>query len=348
MARQVGKIGIGLAVAIVLSASLHLPGFASDREAYKENLLTWGKDLDGPGVDIGWMGAAGLYITDGETALLIDPFVSRESLWHGVFGLPVEPDVGLVSLWKDELGIDRVEGIIVTHSHHDHSMDAGEFQKATGGQVLGSASTALIAAGSVYYETPTSPDAGRCTTGPAVPPLVVQTRKAYSCGNFEVTFLRGTHGRQPVVGVPYPGIVEQKLIPPQPFSAYRLGQVYAVVVEHRTLGTILHVGSAGQLLEEIPDLTGDVVAVLGVNYGSKDSTRTYIKNTARAAKAGMVAAFHFDSIFAKLDPTAPEIEILPHFRLSRFLRIAKEQMGDAEVVTLPLAELRRVLPIPGK
>ena len=60
------------------------------RAAYRERLLPAG--AGGPGaIRVTWLGTAGLMVADGDTSLLIDPFVSRYGLATVGLGRPLRP-----------------------------------------------------------------------------------------------------------------------------------------------------------------------------------------------------------------------------------------------------------------
>jgi L-ascorbate metabolism protein UlaG (beta-lactamase superfamily) len=86
--------------------------------------------LDAPkGLRLRWLGAAGFEISDDQTAILIDPFVSRPDFLQAL--------VPLIKLKIDTEAVDRyvldpmkasgifhnLRAILVSHPHHDHAED---------------------------------------------------------------------------------------------------------------------------------------------------------------------------------------------------------------------------------
>ena len=83
-----------------------------------------------------YLGVAGWQLeADGHT-LLLDPYFSRPDL-DG----PVVPDAAAIAARTPP----RVDAILIGHSHVDHLLDAPTIARATGAQLIGSASTAAVA-----------------------------------------------------------------------------------------------------------------------------------------------------------------------------------------------------------
>ena len=83
-----------------------------------------------------YLGVAGWQLeADGHT-LLLDPYFSRPDL-DG----PIVPDAAAIAARTPA----RVDAILIGHSHVDHLLDAPTIARATGAQLIGSASTAAVA-----------------------------------------------------------------------------------------------------------------------------------------------------------------------------------------------------------
>ncbi len=83
-----------------------------------------------------YLGVAGWQLeADGHT-ILIDPYLSRPDLDQ-----PIVPDPAAIAAHTPA----RVDAILIGHSHVDHVLDAPAIARATGAQLVGSATTAAIA-----------------------------------------------------------------------------------------------------------------------------------------------------------------------------------------------------------
>jgi L-ascorbate metabolism protein UlaG (beta-lactamase superfamily) len=104
-------------------------------------------------------GAAGWSITDGETVVLLDPYLSRVRFQGRRYGptdaTAIEGDPRPVVRMSDpavsdaafiDRHIPRADYILVSHSHFNHAMDISYIARKTGAVIIGTESTCNIAA----------------------------------------------------------------------------------------------------------------------------------------------------------------------------------------------------------
>ena len=81
-----------------------------------------------PGLKIRWLGTAGFEISDDETTILIDPFVSRPTVAKAVFKeLPIDTsavDRYVLGPIERSGGLKKIKAILISHTHYDHVQDA--------------------------------------------------------------------------------------------------------------------------------------------------------------------------------------------------------------------------------
>lgn len=239
-----------------------------------------------------WLGVTTLLFDDGETQILIDGFISRPSLLDGLLRRPVDSDAATINSAMHEFGMRRLAAIVPVHSHFDHAMDVGAVAKRSKATVIGSESTANIARGSGVPEDQV---------------LVAEPGEAYEFGAFRVTLLPSRHAPIGWRGaIPFPGTVDEPLVPPQPISAWREGGSYAIVVEHPQ-GTSLVQASSGFVEDALLDINVDF-AFLGVygltSLGTEYAERYWQAMVTQTGAQG-VLPMHFD------DFTQPFGEIVP-------------------------------------
>lgn len=268
----------------------------------------------GQGIDVVWLGNAGVLITDLETGLLIDPFVSRHSMFRVASGmrLPVRHD--LIEVWMSRLSGFPFNAVIVSHSHYDHAMDAPYFAAAARVSLVGTASTSNI---------------GR---GAGLPPDLISVVGNGDCiqvGRFRVTFRESLHGPALFGRVPFPGQVEKPIVPPAPVGAYRLGGVFGIVIEH-PFGTIVHHGSAGHIDGMYDGCRADTL-MLGL--AGRADTDSYLAATADKLGAPRIIPIHFDDMFSPVDGP---FRFLPRVRFGEFMRVIKKTRPGVLVETMPV------------
>ena len=83
-----------------------------------------------------YLGVAGWQLEAGGRTLLFDPYFSRPDLSG-----PIVPDAAAIAARTPA----KVDAILIGHSHVDHLLDAPSIARATGAQLIGSASTAAVA-----------------------------------------------------------------------------------------------------------------------------------------------------------------------------------------------------------
>ena len=72
-----------------------------------------------PGLRIRWLGTFGYEISDAQTTILIDPFISRPKLTELL--KPIVIDTSAVQRYLlSTIDLDKLAAILVTHSHYDH------------------------------------------------------------------------------------------------------------------------------------------------------------------------------------------------------------------------------------
>lgn len=233
-------------------------------------------------VRVVWMGTAGLFVTDGETGIYIDPFVSRYGLFKVGFGFGLNPDHGLIEKWITITGGARASAVLVGHSHYDHAMDAPYFAARTGAVIVGSESTANVALGAGLPEEKIR---------------VITDGDRMTIGRFTATFIRSVHSPAIFGRIPWQGEIVDPLRPPAPASAYREGGTYAIVLAHPK-GTLLHYGSAGIKPDIFDNISADTVFL---SLGGRKDTPSLLTRVVAPVNAVRVIPIHFDNFFAPLD-----------------------------------------------
>jgi L-ascorbate metabolism protein UlaG (beta-lactamase superfamily) len=272
-----------------------------------------------------WMGAAGVLISDSNTSILIDPYVSRFGLFKIALGLPLRPDVETIKKWIARLGLQksRLQTVIVSHSHFDHCLDAPFFALETDAVLMGSESTLNVGRGAGLAEKNLK---------------IVKPEQTIKVGTFTLKFIESAHGPVFLGRVPYPGIIDKPLFPPCPAKNYKLGKTFSILISHPS-GTIMHHGSAGFIPGMYEGTKADVV-LLGI--AGRGDTRKYLKNVPLKLGARIVIPIHFDNFFIPLER---KIKNLPGLRLREFLSVAKNNCSGFELKILPIGKKMAILPL---
>jgi L-ascorbate metabolism protein UlaG (beta-lactamase superfamily) len=269
-----------------------------------------------------FLGTAGFLLDDGETQLLIDPFVSCPTLPHVAVNKPIQPDRAAIAAWVDRLEARRVAAVMVTHSHYDHAMDAPAFAELCDAPLLGSSSTAMI---------------GRGSGLPAQRTAVVSPGSMHRFGAFEVHFLPSVHGPCPIGDPPHRGHVTEPLVPPAHHAAWKHGDVWVLWVRHPQ-GSFIHQGTADTLPETLQGVQADLAMSCLV---WRRSTQDVLERTVDAVGATRLIPLHADDMFRR--PSAG-FSPMPGVDLAGFFADMARLRPDLPIDTLPLGEARPLFP----
>lgn len=271
-----------------------------------------------------WLGTAGIFITDGKTGILIDPYVSRFGMGQVAFRLPLKPDRTLVRKWVEKLGRENITAVIVSHSHFDHVADAPYFAVEAAAPLIGTASTLNVGRGAGMAESKL---------------IEMKPGRVMSFGDFTVSFMESAHGL--VMGrLPYPGTIDKPLVPPVAAGEYKLGGVFALLITHPA-GTILHHGSAG-FQPGMYDGNAADADVLLLGIGGRGDTDTYLENVALKSRARLVIPVHLDNFFKPLDAG---LSFLPLVKFSEFCEKAEKHRAAFTLRTVPFCQEITILPM---
>lgn len=282
-------------------------------EAYRQRPAT-GDD----GLTAWFLGTSSLLVSDGQTWLLGDGFVSRPGLFRFARGR-IAPDEARIQAAIDRLGVGPLAAVFCAHSHYDHALDAPVWARRTGADLVGSASTANLGRGMGVPETALR---------------TVTDGQTLHYGQFGLTFVHSRHSP----GDRYPGVIDRPFTPPARAGAWRSDTSYSVLVSHPRGRILLH-ASANWQPGALRDHRADVV-YLGIGELGKlpdEFVTTYWNEVVRTTGARRVILIHWDDFFRSLDrPLRPMPYALDdlHATMDRLLPLAD---GDGVEILLPVA-----------
>jgi L-ascorbate metabolism protein UlaG (beta-lactamase superfamily) len=262
-----------------------------------------------------WFGVTAVLIRDGEHAVLIDPFFTRPpGLLNLALNQPITPDEARIEAWLRRAGVDRLDAVLVSHSHYDHAMDAGVVARLTGATLLGSDSTAQIGRGAGLPETQIR---------------IVKSGETAAFGPFGLTFIDSRHAG--ATGGTPTGDIGAPLVPPARYLDYKLGGAYSILIRHPR-GGILHHGSAGFVPGALRGQQADV-ALLGVAL--VEDLDAYLAETVDAVGAKRLLPTHWDDFTRPLDEPLRPMPLM--VRLDRFFG-GMARRPDVKVETFTLGQ----------
>lgn len=238
---------------------------------------------DGAPLTVTWAGVTTLLIDEGQSAVMTDGFFSRPSLAE--VGLrALSPSAPRIDGSLARLGVQRLEAVLPVHTHFDHVMDSAVVADRTGAKLVGGMSAKQVGRGHGL------PDDRLVVATPGEP---------INLGAYDVTLIDGRHCPPDR----FPGVITAPVTPPAKASAYKCGEAWSTLVQHRPSGRrLLIVGSAGFIPGALAGQRADVV-YLGVGQLGLQPEQylvDYWTEAVRTVGARRVVLIHWDDFFRPL------------------------------------------------
>lgn len=247
-------------------------------------------------VQVRFGGVSTLVFDDGETVWMTDGFFSRPALAR-VAAWCIEPDQKAIKHGLDELRVTKLAAVVPLHSHYDHAMDAPSVAILTEAQLIGSESTLNL---------------GRSAGMGEERLLRVHHGQTIALGEWRLTFIESAHEPQPWY-LAAAGTIDEDFEAPAHASAWRVGDVWALVVKHDRSGrSWLVVGSAGYELGQLSQQRVDTVfaGVAGLAGQSRVYREQWWDETVHKVGARQVIPIHWDDFSLPLEASLQPLPYL--------------------------------------
>lgn len=234
------------------------------------------------GVRVTYLGTNGYLLEARGTTLLIDPYFTRAALGTIALNLPLRRSPERIA-WAMQRLPARIDGILVTHGHFDHLLDAPEIARRTGAKL---------------YASPTSIALAKAAGLPAAQCVEMEAGEDQPLARATITALRASHDKLFGCCVPWPGeLDEPPARPPGHASHWKLGEPLAFLIELN--GRRIYVDSGGTRAVPPPALKRRVdLAILGV---ALPDSRARLPEALRRLRPRTFLPSHQDDFFRPLD-----------------------------------------------
>lgn len=263
-----------------------------------------------------YQGTNTLILQKDSSTLVIDPHYTRPSALALLS--KIKPDPGRIEARLDAQSIDQLEGVLLTHTHYDHALDAPEVICQVGGTLFGSESAANLARG--------------CGLRPEQY-CTASYGEVYQIGGFRVRFHPARHiPFPPPFGwlMPESGKISNPLRPPAWFWDYRPGDVFAIQVDR-----LIVFGSGGFIpgAYEGVDVDSAVLGIGGLETKSGSYLERLYEETVLAMGAQKVFITHWDNFFRS------------NWQKPKYLGLAKRTVNRLRKIGERHGQSVRLLPI---
>lgn len=257
-----------------------------------------------------FFGTTTLLFDDGKDQILFDAHVTRPSIEKYAVGAEVVTNTRLCDKLIRLHQIDRLRAIFISHTHHDHVMDAPYIAKQCKAVIYGSESAKNVALGGGVPEERT---------------VVFEHGSTFTIGDYMIRILRSLHSKPTKfnddLGMP----IEKPLVQPASLRAYKEGGSYDFYIEHGDRKIMIR-PSFNYIKGQLDGFQADVLflGVAGLGKADLSMEKTFFEETVEKTEAKLVIPIHWDNFFAPLElpvlemPELIEPTELVFFRLARY------------------------------
>ena len=258
---------------------------------------------------ITFLGTTTLLFADGTDQILFDAHFTRPSIEKYVVGAYVETNTGLCDRLIERHHIDRLRAIFVSHTHHDHVMDAPYVARKCGATVYGSISAKNVALGGGVPEDKT---------------VVFQHGSEYSIGGYKIRILKSLHSKPNKLNDDLGQPIERPLVQPASLRDYKEGGSYDFFIQHNGQNILIR-PSFNYIEGQLDGIRADILflGVAGLAKANEAMEEKFFAETVEKTKARLVIPVHWDNFFAPLDqPSLDMPEMIERTEIV-FFKLAK-------------------------
>ena len=273
-----------------------------------------------------FFGTTTLLFDDGRDQVLFDAHFTRPSLARYALGSAAS-DTALIDAMLKAHRVDRLRAIFVSHSHHDHVMDAPYVANRCGASVYGSSSTLNVARGGGVPEESLVEFRGGGTFG---------------VGDYAIRVLPSLHSRPTLLNNDLGQTIDAPLAQPARLRAYKEGGSFDFLVasgDRRFLIRPCFNSIEGQL----NGIRADVLflGIAGLGKADEATARRFFAETVDKVRRWLVIPLHWDNFFSPLSAPVKGMPRLIGRTKESFHRLALhcEERGIDCAVLLPRASM---------
>ena len=232
-----------------------------------------------------YFGTTTLLFDDGIDQIMFDCHVTRPSLTRYLFGT-LSTDTIIADRVIKEFRIDRLRGIFISHSHHDHVLDAPYFANQCTTNFYGSPSALNVARGGSIPEDRL---------------FSFHDHTKYQIGDFFITVLPSIHSKPHWYNDDLGQTIDFPLIQPAKKKAFKEGGSFDFYLSHQGKHYLIR-PSYNYLERQLDGIDTDVLflGVGGLSRDNKARREIFFHETLDRTHPDLVIPLHWDNFFLPL------------------------------------------------
>ena len=232
-----------------------------------------------------YFGTTTLLFDDGKDQVFFDAHMTRPSLLKYIFG-SAPTDRAVVDRQLSLCHVDRLRAIFVSHSHHDHVMDAPYIASQTGAVIYGSRSTLNVARGGDI---------------PKEQRVQLEAGQTYEVGSYRIKVIPSIHSKPTILNNDLGQTIDAPLRQPAKLRSYKEGGSYDFYVEAGGKKIMIR-PSFNYIAGQMDGYQADVLflGVAGLQKADPEMERRFFEETIGKLHPQLVIPVHWDNFFSPL------------------------------------------------
>jgi L-ascorbate metabolism protein UlaG (beta-lactamase superfamily) len=231
-------------------------------------------------LSITWYGTSCFYISDGKTAILFDPFLTRPSKTDIILFKDLESNQKLVDKWLPLEKRKLIKAMFVSHTHYDHVLDIGSVHKGSDASIYGSYSALKIAKANGIKSNFLKRS---------------KLNQVIKIGDFEIETLAGKHTTHFFNFTWATGKVDKEFSYPATAMAYKMDEIFTYLIKYKDK-TIYFNASTGPLLTKKTNVD---IMIQGLTFHKQYNE--LIEKQIKPYQPKMIFPSHHDDFFMPLE-----------------------------------------------
>ena len=232
-----------------------------------------------------YLGTTMLLFDDGRDQILFDCHITRPSLLKCMFGI-FKTDTYVADRVIKDFKIDRLKAIFISHTHHDHVMDAPYFALECCADIYGSESAVNVAIGGGV-------DKNRIHC--------YDDEMQYCIGEYTIKIIPSVHSEAHWYNNDLGQVIDKPLVQPAKKKAYKEGGSYDFLVEHSGRRYLIR-PSYNYLMGQLDGIKANVLfqGIAGFSHDTNERKRMFFAETVDKVEPKIVIPVHWDNFFHPL------------------------------------------------